>query len=182
MNTTAYPRLLLSGNDDESSDVCATNIENISDPLQLQEYELDIPETDTNKRSMISTTPTTVKTDSIEPVQFIVCAPSNDLPLLLRRNKTNQANIIITKSTKAPSPQKPIVMKTFAKNAANESIISAQKRRLPKNIQNDDTNYILEPVSKKLQLNQTNERNKANQNGKFIYSKCSYHHLFFQIK
>lgn len=161
LNTTAYPRLLLKLSDEQAStEQCPTSV-NVEE-IDVQESGYGIEETTVSVTNTLSDEKTTPK-----PIEYILCAPTNDEPVLLRRNQNNETAIVIQKPfqiqthtvipAKAPSPAsapapKPIILRTSLK-PVNVNI-SAPKLVPSKTILKRNANYTIESVRKKVILNE----------------------------
>lgn len=164
LNTTAYPRLLLKlDNDDEpaSTEQCPTSV-NVEE-IVVQECEYGIEEATVSVTNALSDEKPTQK-----PIEYILCAPTNDEPVLLRRNQNNETAIVIQKPfqiqshteipakalspVSAPAP-KPIILRTSLK-PVNVNI-SAPKLVTSKTSLKRNANYTIESVRKKANLDES---------------------------
>lgn len=153
LNTTAYPRLHLKLNDDEASEQCSTNV-NVEE-FSVQECDYGVQETTIEITETEPHIPNVEKTDA-KAIEYIVCSSTNDAPILFRRTRNNGTGITLqdpiqVEATVVPAT-KPIILKSSLKPT---NTISAPKSDPSKFILKRNANYTIEPVRKKIILNES---------------------------
>lgn len=157
LNTTAYPRLHLRLRDDEAVEQCTSNV-NVEE-VGAQECDYGIQET-----TIEFAEPQTAdkKPASLE---YIVCSTIEDPPVLLTRSR-NDAEVVLQKTVRVHTP---VTIKSSPKSIdSNTSIPNSDPNKF---ILKRTSQYIVEPVRKKLILNES-DKTKTYCNASQINLKC----------
>lgn len=198
LNTTAYPRLHLKLGEDQTSEQYAANVETTTELLTLQDFEFSEPEVidisgENSERISIDPLLSEIrKSENKASVQYVVCSPCSpprNLPILLRKNRNHQSQIIVQNSTNTIAQQ--IAIKSPDRSTDNMAVSGVLNILESKTIPNKygvkrNSSHIVQPPQKKPNLIETESSNncandsEVSENGLLSFLNYLLYYIFRQ--
>lgn len=170
LNTTAYPRLFLTAEDDDATDHSLSNPNSITNSntnananantdtnininTNSNEFHLNLQkceEISTFEVAEVDNTTDVIEKAAIKtPIQYIICSSANDAPVLLRRSRNTQAEIAQENSIQIQTTSKPTIIKTCLNQDKNTVKVKTESSKF---ILKRNANHTIQPVRKKAKL------------------------------